>query len=140
MHFDADERRLELTVPDGMVELSPRGAFVAESPEGASLWTGRIVNDPRADATFWVEAIADRLQGEFAAAEPLAVGDWACLRLVDGSDDPYSWEVCVRGGESDRWIELAQAYYPDDATYARYGAGVRAALAAGADGVAAAGR
>ncbi len=136
----ADARRVALDVPEGMVALSPRGRFIAESPEGASLWTGRIVNDPRADATFWVEAIADRLQGEFAAAEPLAVGDWACLRLVDGSDDPYSWEVCVRGGESDRWIELAQAYYPDDATYARYGAGVRAALAAGADGVAAAGR
>lgn len=135
----ADARRVELDVPAGMVALSPRGRFVAESPEGAALWTGRIVNDPRADATFWVEAIADRLDGEFAAAEPLAVGDWACLRLVDGSDDPYSWEVCVRGTTADRWIELAQAHYPDDATYARYGADVRAALAGG-DGVAAGGR
>nr|MBA2320741.1 DUF4349 domain-containing protein [Deltaproteobacteria bacterium] len=52
-----DEKRLALPVPDGMVAIDPKGQFVAESPEGAALWTGRVENDPRADAAFWIAAV-----------------------------------------------------------------------------------
>ncbi len=132
----SDARRVQLDVPTGMVELQPRGQFVAESPEGARLSTTRIPNDPRAEPGFWISAIQDRLAPDFAAAERSTVGDWACLRLADGSDDPYTWEICARGDVADRTFDLAQAYYPDEATLARYGAGVREALQGGADAVA----
>lgn len=132
----ADDKRVELPVPTGMVGLTRHGPWVAESPEGAALWTSRLVNDPRASATFWIDAVADRLASEFAAATPSTVGDWQCLRLVDGSDEPYSWEVCVRGDDDDRNIDVAQAYYPDDAAFERYHEAVRAALVGGGDAVA----
>ena len=127
-YIGADERRLELTVPDGMVELSPRGAFVAESPEGAVLWTGRVTNDPQADAGFWVAAVHERLDRDFASATESDVGDWRCVRFVAEGETPYSWDVCVRAGGDEKRLELAQAYYPDDASYQRYRDGVRAAL------------
>lgn len=125
------ERRLELAVPDGMVELAPRGPFVAESPEGAVLWTGRVPNDPRADAGFWISAVRERLVRDFASATESDVGDWRCVRFVAEGETPYSWDVCARAGGDEKRLDLAQAYYPDDASYQRYRDGVRAALEGG---------
>jgi hypothetical protein len=130
-HAIGDDKRLALAVPDGMVALAPKGRFVAESPEGAALWTGRVPNDPQADAGFWVDAVVDRLAADFATVERSTRGTWSCVTLVDGSDAPYTWDVCAQADPSDRYLSIAQAYYPTAEAVARYQAAVAASLSGG---------
>jgi hypothetical protein len=127
----ADERRAALPVPDGMVALSPKGQFVAESPEGAALWTGRVPNDPQAEAGFWIDAVVARLSDDFATATRTERGAWSCVTLVDASEEPYTWEVCAQADPADKNLVLAQAWYPDAEAVTRYAAAVAVALAGG---------
>ena len=89
----SDGRRLSIETPEGLVVLSTRGRFVAESADGAVLWTGRLPNDPQGDADFWIEAIESRLASEFAVAEITTVGEWKVLRLVSDGEEPYRYLV-----------------------------------------------
>lgn len=123
-----DERRVPLAVPEGMVALTANGPFVAESPEGAALWTGRLANDPRSDGRFWVEAVIDRIGGDFASATVSTRGAWACVTLVDASEEPYTWEVCAAARPERPWLLVAEAYYPTSEAVTRYRAAVAAAL------------
>jgi hypothetical protein len=141
-------KRLELETGDQLVVLDPKGPFVAESADGAAIWTGRMKNDPVGDATFWATAVHQRLSADFApepggtpgatvggAPPGKPVGDWQCVRFVDASETAYRWNVClaVDGKE----LRVAQAYFPSPAHEERYGAIFEAALQeVEADGVA----
>ncbi len=125
-----DDKRLELPVPDGLVALSKRGPFAAESPEGSVLWTLRVPNDPIGDADYWVDAVEDRLAEEFASATRSTVGGWSCLEVREpGTDEPYTWWVCA--AVDGRHVRVAQAWFPNAAELERYGAAVRASLGGG---------
>lgn len=123
-----DSRKLALDVPEGMVGLDLRRAFVAEAPDGARIWSHSVKNLPVGDAAFWLAALESRLARDFASVQRSTAGGFAVLTLVDRGDDPYTWMVAVRitGGR----LELVQAYLPDPAQAARYGEAVRAVLAA----------
>jgi hypothetical protein len=128
----ADGKRIALSVPEGLVVLSPKGAYVAESPEGAAIWTGTLPNDPRADAAFWIAAVHERLGDDFAKAETRAVGTWQCLTLTDGGEAPYVWEVCVQVDAADKTLWLGEVYYPSVEAQQRYAPAIAAALTGGA--------
>lgn len=119
-------KRLELDVPAGLVSLHPRGPFVAESADGARVWTGRLKNDPEGDSAFWMEAVARRLGPDFATAERSKAGGYELLRLVDRSDEPYVYLIAVRA--LGRHLDLVEVYFPTQAHEQRYGAAVQAAL------------
>lgn len=121
-----DAKKLDVPTPAGLVRLQPRGPFVAESADGTRVWSHRVENTPRGDAAFWLDALATRLGRDFATVERLEVGGWRVLRLVDRSDEPYTWWVAVRV-DGDRLL-LVQAFFPNAAQEARYGDAVRAAL------------
>lgn len=128
--FDMDVarsgRKLTLAVPEGLVNLEERGHWVAESADGARVWSGVLRNDPRGDAAFWLAALAERLGPEFAAAEQGRVGDLSTLRLVSRDDDPYVWVIGIRVvGER---LHLVEQFYPSLAHEERHGSQVRAAL------------
>jgi hypothetical protein len=115
------------------VSLAPRGPFVAESPEGAILWTLRVPNDPIGTAPFWIAAVEDRLADEFASPVRSQLGEWECLTLDEpGADEPYRWQVCLR--PVGKKLEVAQAYFPTAEAVARYAAGVEQALSSGGGG------
>jgi hypothetical protein len=122
---------LALTVPEGLVALDEKHRFAAESPDGARIWTGRLMNEPRGDTPFWIEAITERIASEFADAEAKAVGDFQVLRLVDPADaEGYRYLIGVRA--EGKHLDLVQIYYPTRAQEERYEAAMTAALQGGA--------
>lgn len=123
------DKRLALEVPEGFVSLDVRRRFVAESADGARIWTTRLPNDPVGTTAFWTDALTTRLSGEFAAAEPVTVGAWRGLRLVDRSAEPYAWVVLVRA--EGRALDVVQVFYPSKAAEARHAPAVQAVLAGG---------
>ena len=127
-------RRLALSVPDGMVALGERGPFVAESADGARVWSGRLPNRPDGDAAFWLAAVQERLAPEFASATPDRLGTLSVLRLVSRDDKPYVWVIGVRviGNR----LEVVEVFYPSIEHERRHGPAVRAALAGVDEGAA----
>jgi len=122
---------LALTVPEGLVALDEKRRFAAESPDGARIWTGRLMNEPRGDTPFWIDAITDRIASEFADAESKPVGDFQVLRLVDPADsEGYRYLIGVRA--DGKHLDLVQIYYPTRAQEERYEAAMNAALQGGA--------
>ena len=121
-------RRLELPVPEGLVALAPRGRFIAESADGAVVWTGRLENQPRGSADFWIEAIAERLAPEFAQSAVTTVGGWQVLRLEE-SETGYRYLIAVM--DAGRRLKLVEIYYPAAEQEQRYGAAILAALGGG---------
>ena len=79
------DRRSALPVPDGLVALSTRGPFSAESPEGVVLWTGRLDNDPAADA--WTRGTKKKL----TTTRKLGMPRYR-VHFVDHGDNIYSTE------------------------------------------------
>ncbi len=128
----SDDRRVKLATPEGFVALSAKGPYVAEAADGAVLWAMRVENDPVGDATFWTEAIADRIAKEFDEPSSTSVGKWSCLTLEEpGAEEPYRWKVCV--ADEGRWLHVAQVYFPSPESVARWSAGVDGALTAGGE-------
>lgn len=117
---------LELPVPEGMVRLGQRSRFVAESADGAALWTSARRNDPAGSTDFWIAALEARLAPEFASAEILDVGEWRVLRLVGRDETAYRYLVGVRVDGDE--LAVVEAYYPRPAHEERYGSAVLASL------------
>lgn len=122
-------KKLKLPVPEGFVQLDAKGRFIVESAEGARVWATRLVNDPVGDTPFWTDALKRRLTSEFADAEPVSVGAWQGLRLLDRSDTPYVWVVYVRAEGKD--LDVVQIFYPSVAAEERHAPAVEAALGEG---------
>ena len=125
----SDGRRLSIETPEGLVQLSTRGRFVAESADGAVLWTGRLPNEPQGDADFWIEAIESRLAPEFAAAEITTVGEWTMLRLVSDGEQPYRYLVGLI--DDGKKLKLVEIYYPGEEQEQRYGEAILSSLRGG---------
>jgi hypothetical protein len=125
----SDGRRLSIEAPDGLVVLSTRGRFVAESADGAVLWTGRLPNEPQGDAGFWIEAIESRLASEFATAEITTVGEWTMLRLVSDGEEPYRYLVGLI--DDGKKLKLVEIYYPGEVQEQRYGDDILTSLRGG---------
>lgn len=127
-----DDHRIALPVPDGLVSLSNRGPFVAESADGTVLWTMRLPNDPVGSGPFWLASIQDRLASEFVEPQPSRVRAWECLSLLEpGAEEPYRWQICVKPDGNK--LHVAQVFYPGKAQFDRYGAAIEAALSAGGE-------
>ena len=101
---------------------------MAESADGAVVWTLRIPNDPAGDGPFWIRGISERLSEQFDGVTPREVGAWSCVSFDEpGADGPYRWQVCVQPRGRHLWV--AQVYYPTPDAAQRYGDRVDAALA-----------
>jgi len=126
----AHGKRIALPVPPELVSLSDKGPFIAESADGAVLWTHRVDNDPVGDGAFWVSAIEGRLAEDFVGQTRRSIGRWDCLSLDEpGSDEPYRWMVCV--APAGKFLEVAQVFLENPGQVARYGEPIEDALSAG---------
>lgn len=119
-------KRLDLAVPDGMVQLSPKKRFIAEGPDGSRIWSGRLPNEPVGDGAFWIAAVQSRLAREFAIAEVETIGSFTVLKLTDRGDNPYSWWIAVR--PDGKWLEIVEAYFPTPTERERFEGAIRSSL------------
>ena len=121
--------RLDFTAPDGFVELDKKGPWIAESADGAVIWTSERDNEPRGDTDYWLEAVRTRLAPGWAEQEVLTVGDYKVLRLVDAGSAHYRYLVGVKA--AGKHLDLVEVYYPSPEHEKRHDAAVRAAIGKG---------
>lgn len=119
----------KMAVPTGFVALDEKKHFVAESADGASIWTSKLENDPAGDAAFWVRALRERLGPEFESAEVTTEGGYQLIRFVSESDPAWRYLVGVRVDGDD--LYLVEVYYPSPAHEDRYKDAVLAAIKGG---------
>ena len=124
-----DAKPLRVSTPEGLVALTKRGPYVAESADGTRLWTHKVANTPVGDADFWRTTIQQRLSRDFGEVTEADHGAWKVLRLEDRSDEPYAWWIAVR--VEGRRLHVAQAFFPDLEQEERYRAGLEALLSGG---------
>ena len=124
-----DWKLSEMEVPTGFVALDVKKRFIAESADGAVIWTARLENDPLGDAAFWVESVRERLSDDFKSVEEQTVGGYKVLRFVSETDDDYRYLVGVRVDGDE--LHLVQVYFPSEETEKRYADAVRAAITGG---------
>ena len=122
--------RLKLPVPEGLVDLKVRHRFIAESADGAVIWTSTHRNRPRGQTDFWVASVKERLGPEFASVESEEVGDFTVLRFLDRGDEPYEYWVALRARGAK--LDLVEVHLPSPAQRERYAAAMRAAIEGGA--------
>jgi len=125
-------KQLPLEVPEGFVALDSKKRFVAESADGAVIRSGKLDNEPQGDTAFWMAALQQRLEPEFASAKVETWGAYRVLELVDGSDEPYVYLLAV--SSQGKWLHLVEVYYPGQPEQERHGAAVRKVIE-GAGGI-----
>jgi hypothetical protein len=123
----ASGRLFRFDVPAGFVALDEKHHFVAESADGATIWTCTLKNEPEGDSAFWIDAIKLRLGPEFASSEVLTEGSFLLLRLVDSGDPAYRYLVGVRARGDD--LDLIEVYFPAAEQEERYQKAVFDAIA-----------
>jgi len=126
----ATPRRVKLPVPDGFVRLDPRD-YHLQSADGATLRGVTLRNDPQGDASFWRQAVSDRIGDQLDDGSVTTVGGWAMVRFVEqGSQEPYIWHLGFR--VDGRHLQVLQLTYPTDVLEARYHDQVLSVLGGGA--------
>ena len=118
-----------MEVPIGFVALDVKQRFIAESADGAVLWTSKLENDPRGSAGFWMDAVSQRLAPEFKSVDRLSAGGYQILRFVSETDDPYRYLVGLRVDGDD--LYLVEVYYPSATQEDRYRDAVLAVIGGG---------
>lgn len=118
-----------MDVPVGFVALDVHKRFIAESADGAVIWTSRLDNDPQGTAAFWIDAVSQRLAPEFKSVDRLTAGSYQLLRFVSETDDPYRYLVGVRVDGDD--LYLVEVYYPSGTQEDRYKDAVLAVIGGG---------
>lgn len=124
-------RKLQLDTPEGMVALQERGPWVAESADGARVWSASLPNEPLGTTEFWLGALEARIAPEFSVAERGSLGRFLTLRLVSRDDAPYVWVVGV--AVVGKRLHVVEQFFPSLAQEARYRDAVAVAIAEGGD-------
>lgn len=120
---------LELAPPDGMVVLGEREHWIAESADGAVIWSSKHENEPRGATEFWVKALEKRLGAEYGNAEVVKVGRYEFVRVIDSGETAYRYMVGVLADGDD--LNLVEVYYPTPKHEQRHEKAVRSALERG---------
>ena len=120
---------LKLQAPAEMVVLDDARHWVAESADGAVVWTSKRKNAPQGSSDFWAAAIAERMQGDFAETSRVKIGGFDFVTFVDGGTTHYRYMIGVRAAGDD--LEVIEVYYPTPEHEARYAPGVKAVIPGG---------
>ena len=121
--------RLEVEVPEGFVELSQRDNFVAESADGAVIWSAERDNDPEGTTDFWLSAIETRLSRVYPHTKRVPLGRFSAIEVREADEDGLHYLIGVRVKEDA--LELIEVRYPTAAHKKRHNAAIIAALLGG---------
>ncbi len=120
---------LKLEAPAEMVVLNEARHWVAESADGAVVWTSKRKNAPKGSSDFWASAIAERMQDGFAETSRGKIGGFDFVTFVDGGAAHYRYLVGVRAAGDD--LEVIEIYFPTPEHEKRYAPGVKAVIPGG---------
>jgi len=120
----------KLPTPEGLVALSDKDHFQAESADGAIFWTARLENRPEGSAEFWIAAIQERIGKQFSVAEAGKIGDYLTLRLVAPSDEPYTYTLAIKVDGDE--LYLVEILYPSAEAEKRHRTHIEAVMGGGA--------
>jgi hypothetical protein len=125
--------RFEIQVPKGMVELDHDDSiwggdpWVAESPDGVTVWTMERDNNPRGSAEFWHAALVNRLSERYPSHESYKIGAFHVLELKEEiGQQKYRYLVAVRVDDDE--LEVVEIYYPSNEHRERHHRAVERAL------------
>ncbi len=126
-----EQGHFELELPDGsgLVSLDDFEHWMAESADGAQVWSHERDNEPEGDDEFWLAAIRSRLSSAYGEIETSTAGDFSVLRFVDDGRDGYRYVVAVNAEGAD--LQVVEVYYPSKEHEARYGQAVTKMLEKG---------
>jgi len=119
-------KRHVVPVPKGMVLLSKKGYFRAQSADGAILRTARLKNQPNGSSEFWQDSVHQRLKESFAKADKMDLGEYKAVSFHSDSEEPYTYIVAVKTEK--KKLYLVELYYPKEEQKNRYHADVLDAL------------
>lgn len=120
---------LELEAPKDMVVLDDDDHWVAESADGAVLWTSKRENEPRGDTAFWLGALRERMAQDYPGIEEVTIGQYSFLRITDTGERHYRYLVGVMAHDDE--LNLVEVYFPNAEAEERHSAAVRAAVERG---------
>lgn len=120
----------KLAAPAEMVVLDASSHWIAESADGAVVWTSKRDNSPRGTNDFWSSAIADRMGPDFASVTRSKIGAFDFVTFEDGGNTHYRYMVGVHAN-GDK-LEVIEIYYPTPEHEKRYSTGVNAVIPGGA--------
>ncbi|MEO0815512.1 MAG: hypothetical protein AAFY60_21815, partial [Myxococcota bacterium] len=100
--------------------------WMAESADGAQVWSHERENSPEGNNAFWLAALKERLSASFGSVESSTVGEFEVLRLVDDGPEAYRYLVAVNAQGDE--LHVVEVYYPSAEHESRYEAAVRATL------------
>ena len=123
------EKKLEMPLPKGFVSIDDKEHFVAESADGAVMWSSKRDNTPLGTTRFWADALKGRMAPDYAAVEEKQLGEFIALRFVDRGDKPYSYLVAAR--VDDKKLHIVEAYFPSAEHETRYAQAVNNAITKG---------
>ncbi|MEL6543213.1 MAG: DUF4349 domain-containing protein [Myxococcota bacterium] len=124
--YREDHLELELPTNSGLVSLDDDDHWMAESADGAQVWSHERENSPEGNNAFWLAALKERLSASFGSVESSTVGEFEVLRLVDDGPEAYRYLVAVNAQGDE--LHVVEVYYPSAEHESRYEAAVRATL------------
>ncbi len=119
----------KLQAPAEMVVLDEAQHWIAESADGAVVWTSKRKNAPKGTDDFWASAIAERMATDFAETTREKIGRFEFVKFVDGGSNHYRYMVGVHADGDD--LQVVEIYYPSPEHEKRYSAGVNAVIPGG---------
>ena len=100
--------------------------FSAESFDGVRLRLGAVANQPLGDAGFWQQALIHHLGPRYRRAESIAIGDFVGVSFTSKDARPFVFSVALQARAG--WIYVAEAFFPDQATWEAHWQNVAEAL------------
>jgi len=119
----------KLETPEGLVALTKKDHFQAESADGVIFWTAQLENQPEGSAEFWRSAIQTRIAKEFASAEVGVIGQYLTLRLVAPAESPYVYIIALKVDGDE--LHLVETYYPSEEAEKRHRPQIESVLGGG---------
>ena len=117
---------VKLSVPEGMVGLDLKKAYVAEAPDGSRIWSGDITSEVEADKDFWASAVKSRLESDFADAKLVEFGAFAAVVFTSRDETPYTWIVAIRPRK--KGLDIVEVYLSSPEQAERYRPAIEAVL------------
>ena len=119
---------IQLAVPKGFVLFEKDDVWRAQAADTSMLRVGRVRNEPRGDATFWVDAVQFELDGR--DEEKVDEGNAGAVRFRIWRNkelQPRYWLVgALAVGDQ---LYVVEAFLPNEAAWQAHRDGIKAALA-----------
>jgi hypothetical protein len=114
----SEGKKHKILVPEGMVLLSKKGLFSAQSADGSFVRTATLPNQPQGSSEFWQSAVKTRISGGFSQSNIIDVGSYKGVEFLSDSDNPYRYIIALKTDK--KKLHVVEIYYPNTEQKERY--------------------